>query len=144
MSIVEQIKTAIESYISSNLPEFAKAPYNWTVDLNSYSKKRYFAVRTGAATFVNGTCRTITIDQSFEIELSASYNNRGDTENDADSKIMELYAAHETIYRNIMRDNFNIGRVQVVSALDIDAPLVDNENKACRILATYTIKYRTE
>lgn len=145
MSIVSSIIQAIEDKISLEVAGFQKSQYIWDPTRNSDNKNdKYFAVRSGSATFVSGTCRTITLEQSFEVEFGDNFRNRRDKDSDANDRIMELYQAHETIYRAIMRDNFNIGRVQVVNNLDIEAPEVDNDNKVCRIVATYTVRYRTE
>lgn len=145
MSIVSDIIQAIEDKISSESPGYTKSQYVWDPLKNADSKSdKYFAVRPSDASFVSGTCRTITLEQQFEIELGNNFKNRRDKDSDANDKIMELYEAHEAIYRAVMRDNFNIGRVQVVGGLDIASPEIDNENKVCRLIATYTIRYRTE
>lgn len=145
MSMVSDITAAIESKVESIAVGFQKSQYIWDTTRNSDSKNQsYYAVRAGSVSFISGTCRTITLEQQFELELGDSFKNRRDKDSDANEKIMELYAVHEAILREIMRDNFNIGRVQVVGGLDIEAPEVDNENKVCRIVATYTIRYRTE
>jgi hypothetical protein len=145
MSIVSQIVGAIEGIINANLPAYKASQYVWDTTKNSDSKNRqFYAIRPEAASFVSGTCRTITLEQTFQVELGDSFKNRGDKDTDANDKIMSLYEDHETLYREIMRNNFNIGRVQVVGNLDIDAPEVDNDNKVCRLVANYTIRYRTE
>lgn len=145
MSIVSDIIDAIENVITTNLVGYQKSQYIWDTTKNSENRnEKFYAVRSGSASFISGTCRTITLEQSFEVELGDSYKNKRDKDSDANDKIMELYQSHETIYRALMRDNFNIGRVQVVNNLDIDTPLVDNDNKVCKIVATYTIRYRTE
>jgi hypothetical protein len=59
-------------------------------------------------------------------------------------KIYALYDAHETIYKALMRDNFNIQRVQVVSSFNLSDPVVDNENKSVKLEAIFTVRYRTE
>lgn len=145
MSIVSEIVLAIESRIEEALEGFQKSQYIWDTQKNSDSKnENYFAVRPLQASFISGTCRAITLEQSFELELGTTFRNKGDKDQDANDKLMALYGSHELLYRSIMRDNFNIGRVQVVGGLDIESPEVDNENKVCRIVATYTIRYRTE
>jgi hypothetical protein len=145
MSIVQDITEAIEDLITSNLTGFQKSQYTWDTQKNSDSKnENYFAIRPLQAAFISGTCRTITIEQSFEVELGTTFRNKGDKDSDANDKILSLYGSHESLYRSIMRDNFNIGRVQVVGGLDIEAPQVDNDNKVCRIIASYSIRYRTE
>ena len=145
MSMVEDIVDAIEARVNLEVPTYQRSQYIWDPTKNSDNKNdKYYAIRSGSATFVSGTCRTITIEQSFEVELGDNFRNRRDKDSDANDRIMELYQAHELIYRSIMRDNFNIGRVQVVNNLDIEAPEVDNDNKVCRIVATFTVRYRTE
>lgn len=145
MSTPELVANAIKSKIEAILPAYKLSQYLWDTSQNSDSKsEKFYAVRPGSASFVSGTCRTITLEQSFEVEFGESYRNKRDKDSDANDKVMSLYEAHETLYKEIMRENFNIGRVQVVSELDIESPEVDNENKVCRIVATFTIRYRTE
>lgn len=145
MSIVADIVAAIEAKILVVAPLYSRSQYVWDTDKNSDSKnKQFFAIRPGSANFISGTCRTITIEQSFNVEFGDSFKNRADKDTDANDKVMALYQTHEDLYREIMRDNFNIGRVQVVGNLDIEEPEVDNDNKVCRIVATFIIRYRTE
>jgi hypothetical protein len=145
MSLVEQIKEAIELYIGTLLPNFGRSQYNWDSSLNTGTKtKNYYAIKPGSSNFVSGTCNTITIEQDFTLELGDSYTNRKDTDLDADEKIYALYAAHETIYRALMRDNLNIQRVQVISGLSMSEPSLDRENKSVKIEAIFTVRYRTE
>jgi len=145
MSLVEEIKNAIESYVQTLLPTFEKSQYVWDSSLNSDSKsKKFFAIKPSSASFVSGTCRTITVEQEFILEIGDSFRNKRDTDLDTDEKIYSIYEAHETIYKAIMRDNFGIARVQVVSGFSLDAPVIDNENKNVKIESTFTIKYRTE
>jgi hypothetical protein len=145
MSLVEQIKNAIESYIGTLLPNFSSSQYIWEPLNNSESKsKLYYAIRPRSASFVTGTCNTITIDQDFVIELGDSFRNKKDTDSDADEKIYAIYLAHETIYKALMRDNFNIARVQVVSGFNINEPEVNKDNKTVKIESIFTVRYRTE
>jgi hypothetical protein len=145
MSTVEEIKNAIEAYVASLAPTYQKSQYIWDSSLNSDSKtKAYYAVRPGASSFVNGTCRTITLDQDFTLEIGDNYRNKKDDDWDADGKIYDIYQIHETIYKAVMMDNFGIPRVLVVSDFSLNDPQVDKENKSVKIEATFTVKYRME
>jgi hypothetical protein len=145
MSIVSDIVDALEAKIILTAPTFSKASYGWDTSFNSESKsKKIFSIRPSSASFISGTCRTITIEQTFSVEFCDSFRNKGDKDTDLNEKIMGLYEAHESLYRETMRDNFQIGRVQVVSAFDINEPEIDNDNKICRIVTSFTIRYRTE
>lgn len=145
MSLVEQIKIAMELYIGSLLPTFSSSQYQWDSTLNSDSKsKLFYAIRPRTASFITGSCNTITVEQDFSVELGDSFRNKKDTDSDANEKIYAIYQAHETLYKAIMRDNFNIARVQVVSSFRLDEPLVNNENKTVSIELIFTVKYRTE
>lgn len=145
MSVVEEIRNAIEGYLTTLIPEFVKSQYIWDSTLNSDSKtKKYFSVRPLSANFVSGTCRTITVEQDFVLEIGDVYRNRRDSDLDADEKVFQIYQAHETIYRSLMRDNFGIARVQVVQNFSMATPEIDSENKSVKIETTFTVKYRTE
>ena len=145
MSIVEEIKNAIENYLGTLLPQYGKSQNIWDTSLNSDSKtKTYFSVRPQTANFTRGTCNTISVEQEFVIEIGGTFRNRKDTDLDADEKVYSIYEAHETIYKAMMRDNFGISRVQVVSGFTISTPEIDNNNKSVRIESTFTVNYRTE
>lgn len=145
MSLVEQIKNAIESYVSSIMPSYEKSQYVWDSSLNSDSKtKSYYAIRPGSCQFIAGTCRTVTLEQDFTLEIGDSYKNKRDTDTNADEKIYEIYQLHETIYKEVLRDNFNIQRVQVISDFRLSEPVTDNDNKSVKIEAIFTVRYRTE
>lgn len=145
MSTVEQIKNAIEAYISAFATNYQKSQYVWDPTLNSDSKtKAYYAIRPRAGSFASGTCRTVTVDQDFTLEIGDSYRNKKDDDSDADGKIYDIYQIHETIYKAVMMDNFAVPRVLVVSDFTLDDPQVDKENKSVKIEATFTVKYRME
>lgn len=145
MSTVEQIKNAIEAYVGTLAPTYQKSQYIWDTSLNSDSKtKAYYAIRPRAGTFTSGTSRTVTLDQDFTIEIGDYYRSKKDDDSDADEKIYDIYKIHETIYKAVMMDNFNVPRVLVVSSFSLSDPEVDKENKSVKIEATFTIKYRME
>jgi hypothetical protein len=145
MSTVEDIKIAIENYVTAIAPTYQKSQYVWDSSLNSDSKtKAYYAVRPGAGDFIAGTCRTVTLEQDFTLEIGDVYRNKKDNDADADEKIYDIYLIHETIYRAVMMDNFGVPRVLVVSSFTLSEPEVDKENKSVKIEATFTIKYRME
>jgi len=145
MSLVEEIKNAIELYIGALLPTYSASQYIWDTSLNADSKSRlYYAIRPATASFVTGTCNTITVNQEFVIEIGDSFRSKKDTDSDANEKIYATYLAHETIYKAIMRDNFNIARVQVVSDFTMPEPEIDNVNKTVKIESIFTVRYRME
>jgi hypothetical protein len=87
MGLVNDISTAIETYIGSLLPDYSKSQFVWDASLNSDSKTRkYYSVRPGSADFVSGSCRTITVDQQFTVEFGDSFRNKKDSDQDADEK----------------------------------------------------------
>ena len=145
MSTVEDIKIAIENYVTAIAPTYQKSQYVWDSSLNSDSKtKAYYAVRPRAGDFIAGTCRTVTLEQDFTLEIGDVYRNKKDNDADADEKIYDIYLIHETIYRAVMMDNFGVPRVLVVSSFTLSEPEINKENKSVKIEATFTIKYRME
>lgn len=145
MSIVEQIKNAMELYIGTLIPTFSKSQNIWDSSLNSDSKTRtYYAVRPQSAAYVQGTCKTIMVEQEFAIEIGDNFRNKKDSDADADAKVYAIYEAHETIYKEIFRDNFGIPRVQVVSNFSMGTPEIDNDNKSVKIESIFTVRYRME
>jgi len=144
MNIVYDIRDALSAIVEGQTG-FSKSRFIWDTQKNNKSANfEYYSVRPQAANFVAGTCNTITLSQLFDIELGTSFRGGSDGDEDTDDNIKKLYEEHQKLFLSIMRSNFNIGRVQVVGDLDLSAPEVDNDNKVCRIIATYTITHRTE
>lgn len=145
MNIVEKITQELSATIETLFSDFTQSRFIWDTTKNfKAANKNYYAIRPLSANFVAGTCRTVTLDQTFEIELGTCFRGGSDSDEDADEKIYSLYEKHQELWLTLMRTNLGIQRVQVISSLDLSQPEVDNENKVCRIIASYSIKHRTE
>lgn len=145
-SLVQEIRDQLQAQILALLPGWKNSAYQYDVTRNSEATHtKLLACRPGAASTVAGTNKTVTLDQAFVVELTDRFNKQGnDSDRPEDKAIMALYENHEKLYRAIHRRNLSIQRVLVVSFLDMGEPVIDNENGTVSIIATYTVKYRTE
>lgn len=145
-NIVKEIRDELRDQILVILSSFKVAPYQWdTTENNNATHKNLLAIRPLGASQVSGTNKTVTLDHNFEIELTNKFNKQGkESDSNKDEVIMELFEKHQMLYRAINRRNLNIPRVLVVTFLDMGEPVIDNGNGTVSIIATYTIKYRTE
>jgi hypothetical protein len=144
-SIVETIYTDLKTQILAALPARYESRYVWDPARNpSTANSSIFMIRPQGATSANTTNRAITLDHSFDVILSTSYKNIKETDTPLRNAIFALHEDHETIYRFAFLSNFGIPRVLLVSTVDIAEPDIDEENGVVSIVATYTIKYRTE
>lgn len=144
-SLVEEIITELSDQLEALLPAYTEAKYRYNLELNSgrHNTDRY-TIRPRAAGTVTGTNRTVTIDHDFEVVLMTNFTNVSDCDDNLNTQILHLYEGHETLYKAFFERNLDIARVIVVSEIDIDSPLIDNENSIVSLVATYKIKYRTE
>lgn len=145
MSSVQQIVTALLTKLAALLPDYEQAKFQWDMAKNT-SKKPLFSVRATAGANVPGTNLAITIDQSFEVELSRKWKPQaGLKDNDLDSQVLTLFADCENVWRStfLRRLDIDPGQVLLVSVVDISEPAIDNENNTVAVVLTFTVKYRT-
>lgn len=144
MSIVLDIKNALELRINSILPSFKRSKFVFDIISNPSNMINVYAIRPLDAQTVSGSNKTATIDQEFEIELATRYNTANESDTDLEIKVYNLYQEHEKLYKNLFRENFLLDRVLVVQSFRLTRPDISSENNFVSIIATYSIKYRTE
>lgn len=144
-SYVKKITDAIEAKIISTLPGFSKSRYIWSIENNNTkTNNKVFRVIPESAQSVEGTMRTLTIEQKITVFLTTSFVNRNGEDQALCDAIEELYSSLELITNEAMKKHFDFNRILNVVGVDISAPEIDNNNDIVSIGATYTILYRTE
>jgi len=145
MNSVQQIVTALLASLTTLLPSYEQAKFQWEMTKNT-TKKPVFAVRAVAGSNVSGTNNAITIDQSFEVELMRTWKGQAGTkDSDLDTQIMTMFSDGELVWRStfLRRLDIDPGQVLLVSVVDISEPAIDNENNTVGLVITFTVKYRT-
>jgi len=146
MGAVDAVVTGLYVEAEAVIPEYKKAPHVWLREKNT-DKKPLIAVRPGSGASTSGTNRAVTIDQSFEVELTRTWKPQAGLKgSDLDAQILQMQEDQEKVWRRIFQRRFNAepSVVLVVSAFDISSPEVDNENNTVSLLVTYQVVYRSE
>lgn len=146
MGAVNAVVTGLYAEVEAVIPEYKKAAHVWIREKNT-DKKPTIAVRPGSGASTAGTNRAVTIDQSFELELTRTWKPQAGLKGtDLDAQILQMQEDHEKVWKKIFQRRFNADPsvVLVVSAFDISSPEVDNENNTVSLLVTYQVVYRSE
>ena len=144
-SIVLDITTELENTIGTLFPSKTMSKYVWDLARNAHKKnEELFAIRPGSLSSVAGTTKTATVDQTFKVLFSTSFNNAPGNDEDLQDKVFDLFNNVSDLWYEAYRSKFGIARVLVVSGFDCDEPEIDLENRVVSIETRFTIKYRTK
>jgi hypothetical protein len=146
MAIVSEILTAIDSKVSSILPNYKKAKFNYILEANNrVGSKKIYAIRPSSGRSVIGVTMTATFDHDFEVILSDIYQVKNDSDADLGDRITQLHSDLELLYRDLYQKRLNLTSAQVllVQLVDLSVPEIDNDNDSVSITATFTVKYRS-
>lgn len=144
-SYVKQISDAIEAKLAVLLTSFTKAPYVWDLSANNVkTSKNAFRVVPGDASSVEGSLRTITMNQKFTVFLTTNFINKDSCDLVLQAAIESLYESLELVTNEAMQRRFAIARIMNVASVELSAPEIDRENNTVTIGATYSVFYRME
>lgn len=144
-SIVLDITTELENTIGTLFPSKTRSKYVWDFARNAHKKnEELFGIRPSSLSSVAGTTKTATVDQTFKVLFSTSFNNAPGNDEDLQDKVFDLFNNVSDLWYEAYRSKFGIARVLVVSGFDCDEPEIDLENRVVSIETRFTIKYRTE
>ena len=144
-NIVKDISDAFIAQSLALLTDYKKAPYQWNIDLNNRKQsQKIIAVKPLGSASVSGSLRTITNDQEFSVILSDIYLNKGDNDNDLNTRIYAMYEDVETLYKNLMLRKLAISTVLGVLIVDIKEPTINEEDKYVSIETTFSVKYKKD
>lgn len=144
-SNVKLIADAIGAKTATLAPAYTKAPYVWDVELNNTkTSKDIYRVIPGDGNSVEGTFRTITMDQKFTVFLTTNFVNKNGNDLELQGAIERGYAALELITAEAMQRRFAINSILSVSGLELISPEIDKDNHTVTIGASYSVLYRME
>jgi hypothetical protein len=140
-SAVERIITFLESVIATVGPTLSPSKHYYDFELNPSTRDdRIFAVRPGRASSIEGTTKSVTINQEFEIELARDFF--GSEAND-----LELRKAINAIYydnEKIMKELSMSRSEDILNILppSFDAPKINENGRSVSVVFNYPIIYR--
>jgi hypothetical protein len=142
MSAQTDILNAIESRVNVVLPSYKRLKYSYDVEKNNKrASDDAYGIGAGAGSSVEGTFRTITMDQEFFVILTKDFGGRSD-DNAERTALKAIYDDMETLYRDLFQSKLGIPSVvYLVSELSLDEPekIADN---VISVRMGFTVKHR--
>ena len=142
MSAQTEILNAIESRVNAVLPSYKRLKYSYDVEKNNKrASDDAYGIGAGAGSSVEGTFRTITMDQEFFVILTKDFGGRSD-DNAERTALKAIYDDMETLYRDLFQSKIGIPSVvYLVSELSLDEPekIADN---VISVRMSFTVKHR--
>lgn len=142
MSAQTDILNAIESRVNVVLPSYKRLKYSYDVEKNNKrASDDAYGIGAGAGSSVEGTFRTITMDQEFFVILTKDFGGRSD-DNAERTALKAIYDDMETLYRDLFQSKIGIPSVvYLVSELSLDEPekIADN---VISVRMSFTVKHR--
>ena len=147
MSTINDIKAGIITRLNSSISTYSQLSYQVDVARNKFKgNSKGFAVHPNSATEVDSLIGAFTMDHSFAITLTNSYNNGassqiGDTLKS--SRITEINDDILTAYKDLVNNKGSIdASILVINDLSIDEAEFLDEEKVITIQFNINIKYK--
>ena len=142
MSAQTDILNSIESRVNAVLPSYKRLKYSYDVEKNNKrASDDAYGIGAGAGSSVEGTFRTITMDQEFFVILTKDFGGRSD-DNAERTALKAIYDDMETLYRDLFQSKIGIPSVvYLVSELSLDEPekIADN---VISVRMSFNVKHR--
>ena len=142
MSAQTDILNAIESRVNAVLSSYKRLKYSYDVEKNNKrASDDAYGIGAGAGSSVEGTFRTITMDQEFFVILTKDFGGRSD-DNAERTALKAIYDDMETLYRDLFQSKIGIPSVvYLVSELSLDEPekIADN---VISVRMSFNVKHR--
>lgn len=142
MSAQTDILNAIESRVNTVLSSYKRLKYSYDVEKNNKrASDDAYGIGAGAGSSVEGTFRTITMDQEFFVILTKDFGGRSD-DNAERTALKAIYDDMENLYRDLFQSKIGIPSVvYLVSELSLDEPekIADN---VISVRMSFTVKHR--
>lgn len=145
---IANIKSGIEARLAISIPSYSKAAYEIDIADNKFKgNAALFSVVPGSASEVDGLINAFTLDHTFTITLSNSYNQGaksqiGDTLKS--SRITELNDDILAAYKDLCVNKSAISStILVLNQLEVNEAEFIDESKVILISFTVNIKHKT-
>jgi hypothetical protein len=147
MSTINNIKAGIISRLNIAIPGYTQAAYQIDITQNKFKgNQSLYAVHPDTASETEGLLGSFSMDHSFSITLTNSYNDGaksqlGDTLKS--SRITELNDDILTAYSDIVNNKSAIdSSILIINGLNISAPEFIDEEKVIAIRCNINVKYK--
>lgn len=140
-SVVGDIVTFFEASIETAVLTLKKSKFYYDLEKNPGTKDNYvYAVRPGSGSPVDGTIRSTTLRQDFEVEISRDFFG-------AEVSDVAIRAAVNQIFEDIEKITKEVAYRRTASILLIespsfDAPVLNQNGRSVSVTFTYPVTYR--
>ncbi len=147
VTVINNIKAGIETRIESIIPSYTKLSYQLDISKNKFKgNSKGYAVIPSSATEVDSLLGSFTMDHTFNVTLTNSYNNGaasqiGDTLKA--QRITEINDDLLTAYKDLVINKGSIdSNVLIINSLSIDEPEFLEDEKVISITFSFNVKYK--
>ena len=147
MSIINDIKAGITERLSISIPTYTQLSYQIDVAQNKFKgNSKGFAVNPRVASEVDSLIGAITMDHTFTITLTNSYNNGAASQVSDSLKASRITEINDDIlvaYKDLVVNKSSIDTsILLISELDIEQAEFIDEEKVITIQFNIIVKYK--
>lgn len=144
--VTRTIHAAIKSELAAELTGYRELAYVNDVKVNSFRQAGdSYGVRPGSAEEVPGVTRFITIRQTYEILLAATYPLDRVGDSAAVDRALDLYESIHAVHTRLTANRCGApSSVMNVTGLKIDEPEYDTDEKTIVVRARLDVTYRVQ
>lgn len=141
-SAAGKVAEFIEDCISETLLNVKPSPHFYDTTKFNENNSKVYSVRVGPVSSTNGVIGSVTVNQSFSVELTRSYKTIENSDQKLREEIDNLFSDNEKIMQRLSLRNSSDVQILVISGFTSNEPQIDREKKFVSIEYTYTIQYR--
>jgi hypothetical protein len=139
-----QILSAIDARVQVVLPTYELLKFSYDLEANDYrGSETAYGVTVGGGNSVEGTHKSITMDQNFGVVLTARFGGRA--KDIAEREALNIiYDNLELLYVDFFQSKLGLNAVvYLVNALELDEPekIADN---IISVKMNFTVKFRKQ
>ena len=145
--MVSNIKAGIESRIDASLPSYKKLSYQLDIAKNKFKGDRKgYAVTPLSSNETDSTLGVLTMDQTFSVTLTDSYNAGAQSQVNDEAKANVVVTLTDNIlslYKDISVNKKGIdSSVLLINNLSISEAEFIEEEKLAYVTCSFTVKYK--
>jgi len=145
--MVSNIKAGIESRIDASLPSYKKLSYQLDIAKNKFKGDRKgYAVTPLSSNETDSTLGVLTMDQTFSVTLTDSYNAGAQSQVNDEAKANVVVTLTDNIlslYKDISVNKKSIdSSVLLINDLSISEAEFIEEEKLAYVTCSFTVKYK--
>lgn len=143
MSSPKEIMEFIEAGIKNAVPTLMASRHFYDLEKNDGVKNGYiYAIRPSSASPTQGTVRSVTLEQDFEIQIEREFIEKGSNDIAIREAVDRIYSDNELIMKEISLRK--AASILLIKEPSFSAPSINQSQKTVSIVFTYPIIYRKQ